>query len=843
MDLDREFVGAVLRGGRSAFLEVQNRSMDPEVHLFGDGKTAWNCILEHWRKYNEFPSTDVVVASTGCDLTTVSNDSYRFFLDEVINRRLYHIVREGAVEVDKKLESRDPQAAAEIWTEIHRKIQESALTETRVESLLALGKDVLDMYDRVKAGERGIPTPWEKMDEQTMGWWPEDLIVLAGRLGAGKCVHEDTLITDPVTGVPRRIGEVFCDGSHRKVHTWSRERGIHSSQIAAKVDTGRKQCLRVTFASGRSIVVTPEHPFLGPECWVKAEDILVGDTMALASRIPFPECPKEIPREDVDLLAVLLTEGSYTGHHVGFSNTDDEIISIANCCAKAKGIRLKHMGGCDYDFVGTKGKLNPVRGLLRQHGMDCTLAKQKTLPEAIFRLSVGQLSRFLSVFWMCDGYVDKSGPGLGLASEEMIRQIQSILLRFGVQSVVRYKPVLLDGKMFDSWKLTVLSSSWGCFVESIPLWSQKKKQLAELLLRKRNPNLGFPCVSRSFVDLIRQIADCNGSTYKEVGRRLGWASKFSARDLFGKGGSLFLRRFEVFCDVFECRDEFQWMWGSDIYWDRVKSISDVGEQKIYDLSVIPTACFVANDVVVHNTWLLLLLAHAAWQSGSKVLIVGTEMNKVKLAMRFFSLHFKMTYDHVRKGRLSEFTEDTFRKGVTGMLRDQGIYLVGGGKFDFSIEAVEAAVEEAQPDFLLVDGAYLIKNRGKDRHERVSNTFDDLKRMGASKKIAVCANTQLNRDAKAGQKKTITAENVGITDVAGWNADVMYGVHDDDEMRDNSEKDIIAMKVREAKGRDFRIRWDLEKMDFSEIATDDQKDGGLRAPPAGSGDDDFDDLPF
>lgn len=428
MDLDREFVGAVLRGGKPAFLEVQNRSMDPEVHLFGDGKTAWNCILEYWSKYNEFPSTDVVAASTGCDLTTVSNDSYRFFLDEVINRRLYHIVREGAVEVDKKLESRDPQAAAEIWVEIHRKIQEASLTETRVESLLALGKDVLEQYDRVKAGERGIPTPWTKMDEQTMGWWPEDLIVIAGRLGAGK------------------------------------------------------------------------------------------------------------------------------------------------------------------------------------------------------------------------------------------------------------------------------------------------------------------------------------------------------------------------------------------------------------------------------TWFLLLLAHAAWQSGSKVLIVGTEMNKVKLAMRFFSLHFKMTYDHVRKGRLSEFTEDTFRKGVTGMLRDQGIYLVGGGKFDFSIDAVEAAVEEAQPDILFVDGAYLIKNRGKDRHERVSNTFDDLKRMGASKKIAVCANTQLNRDAKKGQKKTIAAENVGITDVAGWNADVMYGVYGDDEMIDNNEKDIIAMKVREARGRDFRIRWDLDKMDFSEIPMDDQRDNGL-SPPAGGDDDDFDDLPF
>ena len=118
MDLDREFVGAVLRGGKPAFLEVQNRDLDPEVYLFGDGKTAWNAIIEHWKKYNEFPGADTISASTGCDLTTVSTDSHRFFLDEVMNRRLYHIVRDGALEVDKRLEGRDPRGAAELWIEI-----------------------------------------------------------------------------------------------------------------------------------------------------------------------------------------------------------------------------------------------------------------------------------------------------------------------------------------------------------------------------------------------------------------------------------------------------------------------------------------------------------------------------------------------------------------------------------------------------------------------------------------------------------------------------------------------------------------------------------------------------
>jgi len=61
---------------------------------------------------------------------------------------------------------------------------------------------------------------------------------------------------------------------------------------------------------------------------------------------------------------------------------------------------------------------------------------------------------------------------------------------------------------------------------------------------------------------------------------------------------------------------------SDVYWDRVDSVEPVGEHRVYDLSIAGTHNFVANDIVVHNSWLSEHLA-AAISGNSTLTIQGT----------------------------------------------------------------------------------------------------------------------------------------------------------------------------------------------------------------------------
>lgn len=245
-----------------------------------------------------------------------------------------------------------------------------------------------------------------------------------------------------------------------------------------------------------------------------------------------------------------------------------------------------------------------------------------------------------------------------------------------------------------------------------------------------------------------------------------------------------------------------------------------------------------------KTWSLLLISHCAWKVGKKVLFVSTEMNKVRIAMRFFAINFKIPYGEMTKGRLGEFAEKNFRDGVLSMLNEQGLTIVGGG-FDFTVEGLEGAVDEAEPDLMALDGPYLIKNRGKDRHEVVSNTFDDCKRINRRKRIATITNSQFNRTVKKGSPDSIAAENIGITDVVGWNMDVGFGLNQSDDMYNNGIMGWKPIKIREGRPEEFWSKWDMNRMDFAEI----NEDGSYKAPPeeeptaiTGKFADDLSDLP-
>jgi replicative DNA helicase len=220
---------------------------------------------------------------------------------------------------------------------------------------------------------------------------------------------------------------------------------------------------------------------------------------------------------------------------------------------------------------------------------------------------------------------------------------------------------------------------------------------------------------------------------------------------------------------------------------------------------------------VGKTFTLLLLARQAWVDGHKVLFVGTEMNRLNLAMRFYSIHLKLPYRDFRRGRLVTNMEERAQSAIEMISGDKGLNVVGDD-FDADINVIISAVEQTRPDIVFVDGIYLVKNKGHDRHTRVSNTADDLKRMAKRLQIPVIATTQFNREVSSNTRTGISAENIGISDVIGWNADVMYGQFQTDDMKEDLVMGYRPLKLREGKGNEFFVKWDFDTMDFRQDAT-------------------------
>lgn len=226
------------------------------------------------------------------------------------------------------------------------------------------------------------------------------------------------------------------------------------------------------------------------------------------------------------------------------------------------------------------------------------------------------------------------------------------------------------------------------------------------------------------------------------------------------------------------------------------------------------ALFVAR-VGIGKTWTAAMLALHAWKSNKRVLFATTEMGPGRIAQRIFALHLKLNYTNLTHGKLGAFIKQNFIDGVKALQHDDRFHVVGGD-FDFKVENFEAAIDQTQPDLVLLDGAYLLRVQGNNRIERAANAFDELKRICNRTNVPIAVTMQFNREVKANQADSVKTESIALTDVASWNADLIYGLIQTEDMK--AEKRLIfkSLKAREGQGIDFECNWNLDTMDFSQI---------------------------
>lgn len=241
----------------------------------------------------------------------------------------------------------------------------------------------------------------------------------------------------------------------------------------------------------------------------------------------------------------------------------------------------------------------------------------------------------------------------------------------------------------------------------------------------------------------------------------------------------------------------------------------------------------AARMAVGKTWMMILLMLHAWQNGKKVLFASTEMSILKLAIRFVAIEAKLNYRLFTRGQLSAPDRERFRTRIKELEGRNGIGFVGGD-FDYTADALEGAILAEDPDLVVGDGAYLFKAPGKDRTERAANAFNELKTVAKRTKKPIIISSQFNRDAVKGNhgsngktkgkgassEDSLRLDNLALTDVAGWNTDVVYALHQTPEMRQDKRMLAKCLKLREGDPQDVLMHWDLDRMEFGEVASTD-----------------------
>ncbi len=315
--------------------------------------------------------------------------------------------------------------------------------------------------------------------------------------------------------------------------------------------------------------------------------------------------------------------------------------------------------------------VNPTMRLIESVGLRFKNAGNKFVPDCIFRLPKAQLALFLKILFSCDGsiYVNKkgqSGVSYSTISRKLAEDVQHLLLRFGFVANLRTKPSVVNEKPYTAYEIQLLGiENVKRFVDEIGIYGREaaKSKIADLELPKlSSTHRNLIPTGEHFWKNLRELF--GGDSFETVSAKAGirFQNRRHERPLCRSTVQAVAK---LYPDSFLQKSAF-----GDIYWDEVKSVKFVGKEQVYDISVSAHENFVANDLIVHNSTLIIQVADKLSKSNTRVLYVSGEESERQIKMR----------------------------GERLSLDAENLYLLP----ETNLEAILDEVEKLQPDAIIVD---------------------------------------------------------------------------------------------------------------------------------------------
>jgi len=256
------------------------------------------------------------------------------------------------------------------------------------------------------------------------------------------------------------------------------------------------------------------------------------------------------------------------------------------------------------------------------------------------------MALFLRALFSCDGsvYVRRSGiPGVSYSSisRQLAVDVQHLLLRFGLVAKLRVKRQIIKGQPYRTYELQMLGiAATARFLDQIGIVG--RETACQAIRQSAAKPMTFAALRRqSGVTILdrRHVRPRCRDTVAALAHTL----RDPALAALGLG---------------------------DVWWDEVVEIRDAGEEPVFDLTVDGEPNFVANDLIIHNSTLLLQAARALAKARPPVLYVSAEESAAQVKMR------------------------ADRLGIAG----DGLLLWA----ENDLNVVQAALDDVKPQALIVD---------------------------------------------------------------------------------------------------------------------------------------------
>lgn len=463
------------------------------------------------------------------------------------------------------------------------------------------------------------------------------------------CLTADTRVLRADTGAEVSLGELLESGA-RDIPVWSLDDRLRlvPKTMTHVFPSGVKEVFRLRLRSGREIKATANHPFMTLDGWRPLGELSPGARLAVPRHTPAPQRLQEWPDDQLIMLGHMIGDGSFVKRQpIRYASKDEMCLSTVTRAARHFGVSAVRD---DYPAARvttlrlpapyrlTHGKRNPIAAWLDGLGLFGLRSHEKFVPDDVFSLSKRQIALFLRHLWATDGCVwwdEKAGQAriyYASTSRRLIDDVARLLLRFNVMTRVKE---IRKGDHRPGFQLVIYGADNQLrFLDDVGVHGERSTQAGRCTatLRKMAGNTNLDTVPREVWDRVREALTERGTTQREFAAQLGTQYCGSAMWKPAPSRGRMGRIAAILDDA-----ELDILATNDVFWDEIASVESLGEQPVYDATVLGTHNFVANGISVHNSieqdadMVILLHREDAYEkesprAGEADLIVGKHRN-------------------------------------------------------------------------------------------------------------------------------------------------------------------------------------------------------------------------
>jgi replicative DNA helicase len=421
------------------------------------------------------------------------------------------------------------------------------------------------------------------------------------------CLTGESLVTNAETGERVAIREIAERGLRFDVWSVDEKMRLVRRPIMDAWEVGHKSIYRVTTKSGRVIRCTGGHRFLTVSGWSELRDLAAGRSIAVPRRYDAPTVSARMSPGQALMLGWLIGDGHLGGSPTLTVATAEEAELARQIAAFEFGVqpvvKPERAGTAAQRVILTTGRLcgagkNPLTRWLRGLGAWKKTGAEKRVPADVFTQDDSVVAAFLRGLFHADGSLTRSATSsritvrLSTISEGLARDVQHLLIRFGINSIVKSDVRNIGGYRTQTkamWTVSLMQRESACdFMERIGFLGQKNERaLTKIEPTKRNDAGQFDRIPLDVNGRVATLRAERGLSHAALGwRDQGKAmSRSTCASVAERLDDDFLAALAI----------------SDVLWDPIVSIEPQDAEPVYDLTVGDLHNFCVDDVVTHNS--------------------------------------------------------------------------------------------------------------------------------------------------------------------------------------------------------------------------------------------------